>query len=901
MADPIIGYDYYMDLHMGLCRGPVDELVEIKVGDRSVWPIAYQQQTGGGSTLSFNGFFEPIVTTSPPTYSTVAPPPPITASVNQVDINAPNVFGGEKAEGGIVGKLDVMMGEATQAVNPRVSALVGGSLVSAFRGVVTAFFRGLVAHLNPYPKTWKFRLRRAVKGWDDDVCWNPSLAIIPINRPLSSTEEDERQDVVTAAHRKTVFMEGTVIPEFGVGPPFTANVTLEGTSPVLQYLKVRGQNKFSSAPMSLVLREGIHYTYAAGVITFIGSFAEAGVATVNYVDNLAVEVVFTTTVTITTPISGVDAGGVVLVKAMNPAHIIYECATNRDWGRGFGSSRLDVASFQYASEVLFSEGLGLCLKWANETTIDDFVKKVVDHVGGAVFTSRKTGLLTLKLLRDDYTLASLPVFTPTTGILSVSDDSSSMTNRSANEIVVKYIDAFTGNDASLRLQNLAAIQSSNGIVSKTVDYPGLPTSDLAARVGMRDLRVHSYPLRRFTFRMDRRAWELEPMSVFRYQDPSRGVADMVMRVFNVKDTAGSVIEIVAVQDVFGLSTAAYVAPTVNEQPSVSPNPTPATYTAVKEASYYDLLTLLTAAERSALTGDETFVYLVSAKPTLLSSSYDVYTGSTAAGYSVKGQGVWTPLGQLNGAIDSLVSSGNIQAISSLGSVVPGDLVSIDNEVLQLVTFNPSTGAATFSRGCLDTLPASHADDALVWVFSKGVGIDTTRYAENQTQYGRALTRTAAGVLPVASAPEASLTTVGRWSRPYPPGAVKINSIDYRSPPGTLYPNFTVSWAHRNKELQADVIRNQLSLSVTPPAGLTYTVRMYRRSDNALVANITGITGTLWQFSEAIWISMGKVAEVNLELRSVIAGVESWQGYLIPIDITDDGFGMNFGNQFSSIA
>lgn len=32
-----IGYSYFLGLHMGLCRGTIDSLLEIKVGDRTAW------------------------------------------------------------------------------------------------------------------------------------------------------------------------------------------------------------------------------------------------------------------------------------------------------------------------------------------------------------------------------------------------------------------------------------------------------------------------------------------------------------------------------------------------------------------------------------------------------------------------------------------------------------------------------------------------------------------------------------------------------------------------------------------------------------------------------------------------------------------------------------------------
>jgi hypothetical protein len=73
----VAGYRYKFGIHMGVCRGPVDEMVEIRVGDRTAW-------TGNVSANS------------------------------TVPINAPELFGGESGEGGVQGDLYLMMGGPTQ-------------------------------------------------------------------------------------------------------------------------------------------------------------------------------------------------------------------------------------------------------------------------------------------------------------------------------------------------------------------------------------------------------------------------------------------------------------------------------------------------------------------------------------------------------------------------------------------------------------------------------------------------------------------------------------------------------------------------------------------------------------------------------------------------------------------
>ena len=129
--------------------------------------------------------------------------------------------------------------------------------------------------------------------------------------------------------------------------------------------------------------------------------------------------------------------------AMNPAHIIYEALTNRDWGGGNDRLRINDASFASAAATLYQEGFGLCLLWAREQGVDDFIKDVLEHISGVLYQSRTDGQLHLKLFRGDYDSAALPLFTPDSGLLDVDDDSGAGGSGGTNEFIVKWKDAIT--------------------------------------------------------------------------------------------------------------------------------------------------------------------------------------------------------------------------------------------------------------------------------------------------------------------------------------------------------------------------------------------------------------------------------------------------------------------------
>ncbi len=156
-----VGYRYYMGIYFGECLGPVDALREIRVGDRKVWD-------GSAQTVWTKIFGMNLPRTVPATG-------PIAAS-RSITILAPEVFGGDKGEGGIVGTLEVRMGEPTQMPSTYLQSLVPGPWPAA-RGLFTTVFNGQVSAMNPYIKNWTKKVSRWKQGWKNGV-WQSDLVQI---------------------------------------------------------------------------------------------------------------------------------------------------------------------------------------------------------------------------------------------------------------------------------------------------------------------------------------------------------------------------------------------------------------------------------------------------------------------------------------------------------------------------------------------------------------------------------------------------------------------------------------------------------------------------------------------------------------------------------------------------
>jgi hypothetical protein len=144
----VIGYKYYIGMHMVLCHGVADYLLGIDVGDKSLWT---GQNTGGA-----------------------------------VEVNKPNLFGGSGTggEGGISGTFDVEMGESTQGRNSYLVSKLASN-ISAFRGVMGIVLRQMYIGTSPYLKPWHFLVQRILKKTDGSAQWYSDKARIPCGRTVA--------------------------------------------------------------------------------------------------------------------------------------------------------------------------------------------------------------------------------------------------------------------------------------------------------------------------------------------------------------------------------------------------------------------------------------------------------------------------------------------------------------------------------------------------------------------------------------------------------------------------------------------------------------------------------------------------------------------------------------------
>lgn len=269
-------------------------------------------------------------------------------------------------------------------------------------------------------------------------------------------------------------------------------------------------------------------------------------------------------------------GGFSIYKAMNPAHIIYEAITNRAWGLGLSTNRIDLDVFADAADQLYDENFGLRFIWNQVTTIEQFIQMMLDHIAGVLIYEPTTGKFGLKLIRDDYVLDDLPLVDES-NILSLDLYQRQAWGETINEVHIKYQNPFDGKDVSITGHDLANIQVQNGTNTETIEFKGIRHAGLAEKVLLRELSARSTPLAKIEFTMNRTGWPFHQGRVLKFSWEKLGISEMPIRV--IKISRGTLdngkIRIVAVQDIYSLDATTYlVLPPADNPPDGAPIPDP---------------------------------------------------------------------------------------------------------------------------------------------------------------------------------------------------------------------------------------------------------------------------------------------------------------------------------------
>ncbi len=506
---------------------------------------------------------------------------------------------------------------------------------------------------------------------------------------------------------------------------------------------------------------------------------------------------------ITLPISsaksitvGVPASvpGQVARYCMNPAHIVYQCLTDPNC-LGYPTAVIDEANFAAAADQLYAEGLGLNLKWTNRETIENFIGIVCDHAGMIVVRDRRTGLYKLRLLRDDYEIEDLRVFTPSNSrILSAQRPSPA---DFVNELQVTYTDYKTFKEATVPVRDVAAIQAMGRVVSKSHSLTGLPTESLAARCGERDLGAMAKPLWRIDLSFNRNADELEPGEPFLLDYPPSEIFPdglyLVLRVadeINYGTAAAGEITAKCVQDVFSLPATANTGSLPDIDDGSPGDPEPAVAQAF-EVPYRDLLLAMGQTDVAALEDDAGYVALVAKRPGRGYRGFGMATRIDPVAFSTVAAGLFSPTCTLSADIAPLQTVLPLMGWMDAGGVEPGDALIIgegrEAEWVRVDAIAGDASTVTVGRGCADTVPHAWPAGTRVWAYEGYAASDPSQYIADETIDVKALPRTLEAELALDDADLLQVDMASRAARPLPPGGLLLNGAPFYEVGGPVTP------------------------------------------------------------------------------------------------------------------
>lgn len=876
-----IGYRYYVGMHLVFCHGPVDTI----------------------NKLYIDGSKKDLLTSS-------------VSSSQQVTINKRTIFGGEESGGGVAGKIDLLFGESTQTTNDYLSARLG-SLVSAYRGVVSAVLRRLYVGTSPVMKTMGINATRIHKTVDGAEQWYDERAEIGsyvisgaavsdtadwkiLVEPVGTSSDYSAEDVDDSGWELAKLPVGNrdlpnaQVEGFRLSPNYVVStqtqfwlrrdIYLSAVTDVAIDMHVdNGVTMYVNGVQVFTDYEALDH-HITSITTIDASYFRVGVNTIVFfvVDDVAdipleAEYFDLKWNIVTSTTYGGD---------MNPAHIIRECLTNPDWGMGYSTSELDDTAFRYAADSFFDEALGISLVWDSTQTIEDFVNHVARHVDAALYVDRKTGLFVLKPIRGDYDEASLLTL-DTSNVVSVTDFSRPAFGELTNSVTVTYWDRAARGDGTVTVSDIAMATAQGAAINTAVSYPGITTAEVAKRIAQRDLTTLSSPRISCVVTATRAAADLAPGDVFKLTWPDFKMSAVVMRVTGISfgDGKSHQVRISCTQDVFATPTISFLASSTPVPPD-DDTATPATIRSVIEMPYWE------AAQRFDQTSvdaklasmpDTGFLLAGAARPADAAINATLWA-DPGSGYVQASDPIdFAPYATLDGAIDQLdtellLSNTDDLLIDDVASALPGTWLICGEEIMQVTDWDSDYLILSVRRGCLDTVPAAHVDGTAVLFVDAYAGTDAVDYVYGESIDVKILPRTSSDEVELAAAAEDTLVMNSRAIRPYPPAAVTVNGTYWLT---SVDENFmTLAWNTRNRTSQTgSSMLSWYDASVTEEDGMLYGVRVKDRDTLALIFEDLEIEASPHEL-------YSDYDNARIEVLSLRDGYESWQSVAIDIDIAD---------------
>jgi hypothetical protein len=244
----------------------------------------------------------------------------------------------------------------------------------------------------------------------------------------------------------------------------------------------------------------------------------------------------------------------------NPISAAYKVLNDPDWG--IATNDVNFTNFQTVADTCYTEGIGYSQLVDNETEAYAILAEIEKHIDGYIGPNPTTGLIEVKLARDDYTPASEYQAT-TANIIDIKNYAKPEWPQTKNEVKIRFVNREKNyNDDHAVAQDMAGRLITGRPQSITIRFPGLRDADAANRMVARTSRAYFWPLSKFEMEVDRSAYALRPGDIAIVTHPDINATDLPVRITRVRtgDPVNQTIKLDVVEDIFGDEVGIQAAP-----------------------------------------------------------------------------------------------------------------------------------------------------------------------------------------------------------------------------------------------------------------------------------------------------------------------------------------------------
>ncbi|WP_151960843.1 phage tail protein [Acinetobacter bereziniae] len=566
---------------------------------------------------------------------------------------------------------------------------------------------------------------------------------------------------------------------------------------------------------------------------------------------------------------------------INPIHKIREILTDYT-AMGKPESEINDENFKLMADRIFDEGLGI--SWCiQQKSCKEALEELEYHIEGGVRINRQTGLYEVILFRDDLLNLDDALHFDESNIKSFQPDIINAEDQ-INAVNVSFYDRENIKDSSFSLSDVGSFHTIDHENAEDLKFPYFMNRRNAEMVANWKLKQLSTMAWKGTFTTGKyEARKLNKYDVVLLSWKSKNIVNLPVRVMNINLGNGRdntvTLDFVEVVPYSNISYSSI---------NVDPNPNPILPPQPNSSIVFEM-PYLEAVQRMGQTSVDAELinnpeigYLMAAaiKPQNNSLNALLFTdGGTGIYTNFEESGVveYCAACSLDQNISYTDTSFAIKSVKDISRVKLGTLVQADDELFVYQNYDTETKVLTVKRGALDTIPKPHLKDAVFYFWDDSSGLDSTSYVEGETIKAQVLTTTPSGIENLDPGNVQSLEIVGRANRPYPPANVKINGEYWLD---EIENDLVLTWVDRNRVQQTggDIL-GWFDSGVTLESDVNYQLILIEYDENNIVLRTQNLNlGTIntYTFENSSMNTNTRYIEINL--NSIRAGFESYQSF-----------------------